>query len=89
MQTERYWSTRSLPPYTPVVRYVRDGGGVAVGAQSVQVVLLTVILHIIVNRPVNVKTRERDLEIKKKGQYSLVCTALFKQSMDNEVTVYG
>lgn len=50
------------PPYTPVVRYVRDGGGVAVGAQSVQVVLLTVILHIIVNRPVNVKTRERDLE---------------------------
>lgn len=51
-----------LPPYTPVVRYVRDGGGVAVGTQSVQVVLLTVILHIIVNRPVNVKTRERDLE---------------------------
>lgn len=49
--------------YIFVVRYVRDGGGVVVGIQFVQVVFFIVIFYIIVNRFVNVKIRERDLEI--------------------------
>ena len=49
------------PSCLPVVGDVGDGGGVAVGPQSVQVVLLTAILHIIVNRPVQMSKGNKEL----------------------------